>query len=57
MIEQILSTIQLMGGLIATEGLSDDNKKTANEILTKSLAILGRNVSEAYTRVVSNIQL
>jgi H2-forming N5,N10-methylenetetrahydromethanopterin dehydrogenase-like enzyme len=54
--EQVLATIQLMGSLVATEGMSDNNRITANEILAKSLAILSKGVSEAYTRIVSNIQ-
>ena len=58
MSEQVLmAIIQLMASIIGTEGIEPENKKTAQNILTKSLALVDRNISKVHASLVANIQL
>jgi hypothetical protein len=55
--QTLVAIIQLMGGLVSTEGVSADNKKTSEEILTKCLNLLNKNVSYVHAKEVAKLEL
>jgi len=58
MSEQTLTAIiQLMGMVLGTESVSVEDKKTANNILAKALALIEKSVSIVYNREITKLTI
>lgn len=58
MSEQTLTAIiQLMSLIMATEGVSEEDKKTAQNILSKCLAIISKSIDIVYNREVTKLAI
>ena len=55
--QALMALIQLMTAFLTTEGISAEDKKVAGTILSKSLALIEKNISEYHAKRVSNIQI
>ena len=55
--QTLMALMNLMIGVIGDGASSVDNKKTAQEILTKCLAIVEKNITTVHANVVGGIKL
>lgn len=55
--QTLLALIQLMGSMIGTEGIEPEDKKVAQNILSKALVLIEKNVVYVYNREVTKIAL